>query len=586
MPNLVRLCLAAGVICLATSGCGPGRSTVEENVKRISDSPKRPKREVYRVEFSDGTFVRVESDHKPSEEEVLSAMRSHARQQFERGCRYAKGQGVAKDQEKAVEFYRKAAEQGLAEAQATLALCCDKGYGVHEDHAEAVRWYRRAADQGLAEPQRNLGVCYELGRGVERDYTEAAKWYSKAAQQGDPQAEYCFGRCYGLGQGVNRDPQVAAKWMLAAASQGVLAAQFVIGTSYRSGFGVQLNYTEAARWFQKAAAIPGAVRELGKLYAVGLGVPKNERRAAELLLHAGVQGDVEAQVDLGYCYELGSGVPEDYAEAYKWFNLAAAQGDEAARNGREALARSMTPQQVAEGQRRASLFVTSNEDWRSVPGNNFREPDTSEGRTVAGTAFFVTDDGYLITCEHVVRGSTSFHVETASGSLPAKLVRSSRPRDIALLKVNGAFQALPVAQGSTLKLGEAVFTIGFPNPQFQGVQPKLTRGEISSLAGMRDNPRYFQISVPVQPGNSGGPLVDECGNAVGVVTARLDDAAAYEISGALPQNVNYALKAKLVREFLEKAPDLSGKLKAQSSTRSREAATAAAERAIVLIIAQ
>src|SRR5207302_7312555 len=126
----------------------------------------------------------------------------------------------------------------------------------------------------------------------------------------------------------------------------------------------------------------------------------------------------------------------------------------------------------------------------------------------------------------------------------------------------GTFRAIPLAPESRVKLGEAVFTVGFPNPDVQGVEPKLTRGEISSLAGIHDDPRYFQISVPVQPGNSGGALVDESGNVVGVVTARLDDVTTYEVSGALPQNVNYAVKGALVHDFLNGVPGLSSKLKA------------------------
>jgi len=101
-----------------------------------------------------------------------------------------------------------------------------------------------------------------------------------------------------------------------------------------------------------------------------------------------------------------------------------------------------------------------------------------------------------------------------------------------------------------------------------------------------DDPRYFQISVPVQPGNSGGPLVDECGNVVGAVTARLNDRTTYEASGALPQNVNCAVKDGLVYSFLSGVPELSGKLKAPRTARDREAASGAAERAAVLVVVE
>lgn len=213
-------------------------------------------------------------------------------------------------------------------------------------------------------------------------------------------------------------------------------------------------------------------------------------------------------------------------------------------------------------------------------------PRTAGEKMFVGTGFFVTADGYFVTCKHVVGGATSFHVRSHGGFLPARLIKNNQTIDVAVLKVEGAFRALPVAAQPSVKLGEAVFTIGFPNPGVQGVEPKLTRGEISSMAGARDNPRYYQISVPVQPGNSGGALLDEFGNAVGVVTSRLDDVATYQANGALPQNVNYAVKGRLVYSFLSGVPELSGKLKAPRTARGREAASGAAERAAVLVVAE
>ena len=181
----------------------------------------------------------------------------------------------------------------------------------------------------------------------------------------------------------------------------------------------------------------------------------------------------------------------------------------------------------------------------SEPGDLYQGPTNAEG-AATGTGFFVTDDGYFVTCAHVVQGASSFHIKTANGSIVARLVKKDAALDIALLKVSGTYPALPLAPHSQEKLGDSVFTIGFPNTDLQGVAPKLTKGEISSLSGIRDDPRCYQISVPVQPGNSGGALVDERGNVVGVVAARLDDVVTYEASGALPQNVNYAVKGGLV----------------------------------------
>ena len=87
--------------------------------------------------------------------------------------------------------------------------------------------------------------------------------------------------------------------------------------------------------------------------------------------------------------------------------------------------------------------------------------------------------------------------------------------DLAVLQLaEGVFPALPIAPSRKIRLGQAVATIGFPNINIQGFSPKVTKGEISSLSGIGDDLSSWQVSVPVQPGNSGGALLDEAGNEV------------------------------------------------------------------------
>ena len=79
----------------------------------------------------------------------------------------------------------------------------------------------------------------------------------------------------------------------------------------------------------------------------------------------------------------------------------------------------------------------------------------------------------------------------------------------------------------------------------------VTTGNVSALAGLRDDVRYLQITTPVQPGNSGGPLLDDRGLIVGVVTSKLDAIKVAEIVGDIPQNVNFAINDVIARSFLE-----------------------------------
>jgi S1-C subfamily serine protease len=124
-------------------------------------------------------------------------------------------------------------------------------------------------------------------------------------------------------------------------------------------------------------------------------------------------------------------------------------------------------------------------------------------------------------------------------------------------------------------------------PQWQP-SAKLGGGGPPALPHSRQrygDPRYFQISVPVQPGNSGGALVDERGNVVGVVSAKLSARAALQTIGALPENVNYAVKSSFLLGFLESAPEVSAKLKdARTAERKFEEVVKDAEQAAVLVL--
>jgi hypothetical protein len=100
------------------------------------------------------------------------------------GICYSNGRGVLKDAAQAVEWFRKAAEQGNESAQLNLGICYETGAGPPKDEVEAVKWYRKAAEQGSASAQANLGTCYLNGTGISKDEGEAMKWFQKATEQG------------------------------------------------------------------------------------------------------------------------------------------------------------------------------------------------------------------------------------------------------------------------------------------------------------------------------------------------------------------------------------------------------------------
>ena len=529
--------------------------------------------------------IKVAENKAEIEALVEKAEKGDVIAQHNLGVMYASGRGVTKDEVEAVKWYRKAADQGYAKAQYNLGLMYDNGRGVAKDEVEAVKWFRKAADQGFAHAQNNLGYMYANGRGVAKDKVEAVKWFRKAADQGDAGAQYNLGWMYANGQGVAKDEVEAVKWYRKAADQGHAFGQLYLGDMYANGQGVAKDEVEAVKWYRKAADQGHAFGQvnLGNMYRTGQGVAKDEVEAMKWYRKAADQGNAPAQVNLGLMYANGQGVAKDEVEAYKWWLLAGAQGNEFAKENIPLIERDLTAAQRAEGQRLAREWKPRKE--LPAGGNVTGESIATSRPTSSGTGFFITDDGYFVTNQHVAGEGVTVRIVTAAGTISAKVVKVDKANDLSLLKVEGKFVALPVAASRGVRLGATVATVGFPNIGLQGFSPKLAKGEIGSLAGAQDDARHFQISVPIQPGNSGGALVDERGNVVGVVVAKLNQRAAIATSGTLAENVNYAVKSSYLLSFLESVPEIAEKLKEPNvKERKFEDVVKDTEKATVLVL--
>lgn len=169
----------------------------------------------------------------------------------------------------------------------------------------------------------------------------------------------------------------------------------------------------------------------------------------------------------------------------------------------------------------------------------------------SGTGFVVAP-GRALTNAHVIEDCRGVRVRTpGGGDLPARVLASDRERDLALVEVPpDAGPPLSFRRDTNLRRGEGVVTYGFPLAGLLSSGPTLTTGEISALAGLADNQRQFQISAPVQPGNSGGPLLDMGGNVVGVIVSKLNAQRIAQRTGDIPQNVNFAVKGIEALAFL------------------------------------
>ena len=180
----------------------------------------------------------------------------------------------------------------------------------------------------------------------------------------------------------------------------------------------------------------------------------------------------------------------------------------------------------------------------------------------SGSGFFITKNGYLLTNYHVIENSKKIIVYDSYGyTHNASIIKVNKSSDLALLKVDGEFNYLALQKSQNISTGEEVLTIGFPLIDIQGKEPKMTEGIISSKYGLLDDKRMFQISVPIQPGNSGGPLVNHKGNVVGIVNARLSKKETMKIANVLPENVNLAIKTEEILNFLKDEKNVLDQIK-------------------------
>ncbi|MBS0547288.1 MAG: trypsin-like peptidase domain-containing protein [Proteobacteria bacterium] len=184
----------------------------------------------------------------------------------------------------------------------------------------------------------------------------------------------------------------------------------------------------------------------------------------------------------------------------------------------------------------------------------------------SGTGFFITRQGHLLTNAHVVKDCKEIDVSSVGGgSSTATLLKRDERNDLALLQAGAPRAVAGLRSARQVRQGETVVAFGFPLPSYISSGGALTTGTVSALAGPRDDSRYLQMSTQIQPGNSGGPLLDTTGAVVGVTTASLNDVELFRRTGSVPQNVNFALKVDVVRTFLDSAG-----VAAETSTGGRE----------------
>jgi S1-C subfamily serine protease len=172
---------------------------------------------------------------------------------------------------------------------------------------------------------------------------------------------------------------------------------------------------------------------------------------------------------------------------------------------------------------------------------------------VNGTGFLISTSGHIVTNNHVISDCVGdVHGNLVGDSVATlRVVSTDETNDLALLQLAGSFKDAATIRATAVHSGDSIIAIGYP---FHGLLTSdftVTTGIVSSLSGLFNDTRFLQISAPVQPGNSGGPLLDSSGNVVGVVSEKINALKFVKATGDIPENINFAIKTGALRDFLD-----------------------------------
>lgn len=446
---------------------------------------------------------------------------------------------IAIDRTSGLDDLDKAARQGSLEAQLSLAMIFDMGQvGFKRDPARALKYWDMLDAQKDADAQNFLGMFFGWAPNFGRQpvtyrgeaLTESvarslsAKWTRLAADQGNKDAMLRFAR-------ETRDPQGAFQYRLRAAQEGSFEGMLEVGRALLLGQGTIQDFAQAKSWLLQAAEDP--------------------REGSRKILSV----RPEAQFVLGLAAIGSLGAPADAVIAHAWMNLANATGHEKAARFVGEIAQRLTTQELAEAQTLAREWQPGKDIVRNqhsaVESAKQEQSDSAAGLALAmtGTGAVINREGNVLTSAHVVTGCKDVRVTSPRKS--AVLLVADKANDLAVLSLDqwsGGVADLNASE--SVAQGEEIVVFGFPLGELLPSSGNMTTGVVSSLAGVGNNATMLQITAPVQPGNSGGPLLNRKAQIVGVVVSKADAVKIARVTGDIPQNVNFAVSLPTVKSFL------------------------------------
>ena len=178
--------------------------------------------------------------------------------------------------------------------------------------------------------------------------------------------------------------------------------------------------------------------------------------------------------------------------------------------------------------------------------------DTCVPDTRSGSGFFINNDGYIVTNAHVGEGCRYLKAHFDAKTYSAIMVERNKSKDLAIVKISHKnLNHATFYPNLTIKSGAKIVAVGYPLRGLLATEPHVFLGAITATKGLFDNPNHFQVSTPIQPGNSGGPVLDLSGNVIGVIVATIDTIEVAQMIGSIPQNVNFAISANTLINYLD-----------------------------------
>lgn len=223
--------------------------------------------------------------------------------------------------------------------------------------------------------------------------------------------------------------------------------------------------------------------------------------------------------------------------------------------------RSVSALSLAGSRNALSEVISCQKEYISASAGGSPDAGKKRGES-SGTGLFVSTNGHLLTNNHVVEGCRSLSVVPVGGTaVSASLLAKDKVNDLAIVKTSLTPAIVPALRPQA-RLGEPVYVFGFPLAGLLSASGNFTTGSVTAITGLGDDSRLLQISAPVQPGNSGGPLIDKYGNIIGVIVSKLNALNIAAATNDIPQNVNFAIKSSIAVNFLESnglQPDVAAK---------------------------